>query len=92
MHLLITLVRLPGDFKNPQKPDTSEHRYSQWGHDLQLHQDGFSYASTHHKAVKPVKEGDKVCLKAKTVHLHQHLTGKTGQQGLIRYIWKTGIW
>lgn len=74
---------VPRDFEDPQQADTAEHRDAQRGHDLQLHQDGFSDASAHHEAVEAVKQRHKVGLQSETVHLHQHLAGEQGEQHLV---------
>lgn len=79
---------LPGHFEDPQEAHTPEHRDPQRRHELQLHQDGFSDPPTHHKAIKPVEERDKICLEAQAVHLHQHLTGEQSQEDFVCNIWK----
>lgn len=78
IHVKYTTANLPGDFKDAKETDTAQHRYTDtWDH-IQFHKYSLEYPTTHHKAVKPIKESYKVDLEAKAVHFHQHLQGKQG--------------
>lgn len=83
---------IPGDFKYPQEPNTSQHRDAQWGHDLGLYQDGLQDAPAHDEAVKAVEEGHEVGLQAQAVHLQQHLRSEQGQECLVGCVWQVQEW
>lgn len=83
---------IPGDFKYPQEPNTSQHRDAQGGHDLGLHQDGLQDAPAHNEAVEAVEEGHEVGLQAQAVHLQQHLRSEQGEERLVGCVWQVQGW
>lgn len=73
----------PGNFEDAEETDTAQHRYTNRWDNVHLHEYCLEYPTTHHKAVKPIKERYEVDLEAEAVHLHQHLQGEQGQQDLV---------
>lgn len=81
-----TLCHSPCDLKDPKESYTAENRDAQRRHDGQFYQDSLYDASTHHEAVKAVKQGHKVGLQAQAVHLYKHLQGEHGQENFVGYV------
>lgn len=83
IHVKLKTTNLPGDFEDAEETDAAQHGYTNtWDH-IQFHKHSLEDPTTHHKAVKPIKESYEVDLEAEAVQLHQHLQGEQGQQDLV---------